>query len=191
MSSQRRNPRPTKKQLAEKQALMSQRSRSIKASLLKILSMDMARLYNQDPQTNSIDREARSIQKPNLTDKTLDAPDEQENFSDPKRLQESEQRLGTKARDLQEPHNSESSENSTQSTSAALVPLSQLVSFLTGLLIHYVISLFPHELVVSGIAIALIGMTILIIVVLAPWNRKLLWNLGSLFGGLLFAVLLL
>jgi hypothetical protein len=62
-----------------------------------------------------------------------------------------------------------------------------------GCLIRYALNVYlqPFAILLSGVAIAISGISVLMVVVFAPWKKKLLWNLGCLFGGLLVAVLAL
>jgi hypothetical protein len=73
------------------------------------------------------------------------------------------------------------------------VLISRLIAFCMGVSVHYVThSYFLNQLfALSCFAIALSAVSVLITIVFMPWNRKLLWNLCSLLGGLLFAVIAL
>ncbi|MGG6268529.1 hypothetical protein ACQ4M3_25395 [Leptolyngbya sp. AN03gr2] len=73
-------------------------------------------------------------------------------------------------------------------------------AFLLGGLIRYALNVYlqPCAILLSGIAnpsgseaTAVSGISVLMVVVFAPWKKKPLWNLGCLFGGLLVAVLAL
>ncbi|MGG6265595.1 hypothetical protein ACQ4M3_06265 [Leptolyngbya sp. AN03gr2] len=212
MPSQKRRTQSSKKQFIGKQMMMAQRSRSIKASLLKSLSIDLAALYylnSQREDRNRATREASTTNPANL---------ESQRFTIENQLEKSEEQCSQSPSKIEAavPNNENKQlppsaipqlerQDKPQSAipqlerqdkpQAATVTLliARCLAFLIGLLTHYVISwFFPQSLILlSGVAIAISGTSILAAVTLAPWNRKLLWNLCSLFGGLLFAVFVL
>ncbi|GAP99755.1 hypothetical protein [Leptolyngbya sp. NIES-2104] len=191
MSHQKRRSRSPKKQLTEKQLLLIQRSRSIKASLLRALSIDIAALYDIHPrreESNSLElRQGNRNAQDAPTGQSTSQVIEEQNRSLPSEITE-EQLLES---DLQQTLSRGSDE--LQREPMIMLLIFRLFAFFIGLLIHHAVrSYFSNQLVVLlGVAIAVSSMSILVTVVLMPWNRKLLWNLFSLFGGLLFAVILL
>lgn len=201
MSHQKRRARSPKKQLTEKQLLLVQRSRSIKASLLRVLSIDIAALYhtNHQPGDNNpselrqVNRDAQDASTINPANRVVEQQNtvnrETENrhrslHSEPpeKLLLESEpQQNASRGRD------------ELQREPLIMLLIFRLFAFFIGLLVHHAVRsyFFNQSVLLLGIAIAMSSLSILVTVIFMPWNRKLLWNLFSLFGGLLFAVIML
>lgn len=208
MPHPKRQPQTNRKRSTERQLVLSRRSRSIKASLLKVLSLDLVTLYQAD-QTQDVDQPlSRSSSQPILRS-PLDIQDRRipSNFSTSAHLIEPTQPQDSHADMV----NSRQSSNMSDSLSEApqerklnvvsrnaeqnsLNPLLvRCFAFLLGGLIRYALNVYlqPFAILLSGIAIAISGISVLIVVVFAPWRKKLLWNLSCLFGGLLVAVLVL
>lgn len=193
MSNQKRRSRAPKKQLTEKQILLDQRSRSIKASLLRVLSLDIAALYQINSQRQSDSSKLwelnRNVRDPSMepTHSSVEDKDETSHHGlyperIEKQLPESDQQpiLNQQTDGLQE-----------QTTITLLI--FRLLAFFIGLLVHHIIQsyLSTQSVTLLGIAIAISSISVLLTVIFMPWNRKLLWNLCSLFAGLLFAVIVL
>ncbi len=208
MPHPKRQPQTNRKRSTERQLVLSRRSRSIKASLLKVLSLDLVTLYQADHARDADKIMLRNSPQP-IPRSPLDLQDRRisSNFSTSDHLIEPTQQQDSHV-DLV---NSRQSSNTSDSLSEAfqeqklnVVPRStdqnslnpllvRCFVFLLGGLIRYALNVYlqPFAILLSGIAIAISGISVLIVVVFAPWRKKLLWNLGCLFGGLLVAVLVL
>lgn len=191
MSHQKRRSRLPKKQLTEKQLLLVQRSRSIKASLLRVLSIDIAALYDihprrEDDNPSELRQVNRNAQNEPTVNSASQLVDEQDR-SLPTEMTE-EQLLES---NLQQTPSRGSDE--LQREPMIMLLIFRLFAFFIGLLIHHAVRSYfsSQSVVLLGSAIAVSSISILTTVIFMPWNRKLLWNLCSLFGGLLFAVIVL
>lgn len=190
MSHQKRRSRSPKKQITEKQLLLVQRSRSIKASLLRALSIDIAALYDTYPrreESNPLElRQGNRNAQDDPTGHSISQVIEEQNRSLPSEM--TEEQLES---DLQQTSSRGSDE--LQREPMIMLLIFRLFAFFIGLLIHHAVrSYFSNQSVILlGVTIAVSSISILTAVIFMPWNRKLLWNLCSLFGGLLFAVIVL
>lgn len=194
MSNQKRRSHPPKKQVTEKQLLLNQRSRSIKASLLKVLSLDIAALYHTNSQRQENFSKLREANRDVWDASTVEPAsssieNEHEKSNCPLPLERIEER--SPESDQQQVLNQQKNDLQEEATTMLLV--FRLLAFFIGLLVHYVIHSYfsAQSVALLGIAIALSGVSVLATVIFVPWNRKLLWNLCSLFAGLLFAVIVL
>ena len=211
MSNQRRRSQSARKQLSEKQLVIAQRSRSVKASLLRVLSIDVAALYHINSQQEKGDplevsiksnRTAQAARVVNQADSSIEDQAIVHEHEDNTNLYHSLPSENVEKQSLHSGTNPVQSNNpqimnrqvdESQREPMALLLISRLIAFFIGLLIHYSIHFYfsSQSVALSGLAIALSGVSVLVMVIMMPWNRKLLWNLCSLFGGLLFAVIVL
>ncbi|BAS59988.1 hypothetical protein NIES2135_66390 (plasmid) [Leptolyngbya boryana NIES-2135] len=194
MSNQKRHSRAPKKQLTEKQILLDQRSRSIKASLLRVLSLDIAALYqiNSQRQGDSLKlRELNCNVRDTSTVKPTSSSIEDKHETSHHRLPQERIEEQSPESDQQPTLNQQTDGLQEQATIMLLI--FRLLAFFIGLLVHHVIQsyLSTQSVTLLGIAIAISSISVLLTVIFMPWNRKLLWNLCSLFAGLLFAVIVL
>jgi hypothetical protein len=195
MPHPKRQPQTNRKRSTERQLILARRSRSIKA-------------YQADQAQNADKIMPRNLSQP-IPRSPSDFQDRHipSNFSTSDHLIEPTQQHDSHA-DLvdsrQSSNMSDSLSEASQerklnvvSRSAEQNSLNPLLvrcfAFLLGGLIRYALNVYlqPFAILLSGIAIAISGISVLIVVVFAPWKKKLLWNLGYLFGGLLVAVLAL
>ncbi|MBE9010912.1 hypothetical protein IQ250_11905 [Pseudanabaenaceae cyanobacterium LEGE 13415] len=208
MPHPKRQPQTYRKRSTERQLVLARRSRSIKASLLKVLSLDLVTLYQAD--------QAQDVDKPMSRNSSQPIPRSFSDLQDRRIPSDSSisahpieptQRQGSHAdmaNSRQSSNTSDSFDQSSQerklnvvSRNAEQNSLNPLLvrgfAFLLGGLIRYALNVYlqPLALLLSGIALAISGISVLMVVVFAPWKKKLLWNLGCLFGGLLVAVLAL
>lgn len=197
MPNPRKRSQSTRKQLTEKQLGIAQRSRSIKASLLRILSTDAAALYHMDSGGRNISKLRGKEQVKQIIEDQA-ASNKQENREEiicPPLPENAEKpSLPAQVNPSQPAEQRHSTPQVDRSQEELIMPLiSRLIAFFMGLLIHYVIhSYFSNQsLALSSSAIAISAVSVLVTVILMPWNRKLLWNLCSLFMGLLFAIIAL
>lgn len=208
MPHPKRQPQTNRKRSTERQLVLARRSRSIKASLLKVLSLDLVTLYQADHAQNADKTMPQSSSQP-IPRSPLDLQDHRipSDFStsahliEPKQQQDSHadvanSRQSSNTRDSFDQSSQERKLNvvSRNAEQNSLNPLLvRCLAFLLGGLIRYALNVYlqPFAILLSGIAIAISGISVLMVVVLAPWKKKLLWNLGCLFGGLLVAVLAL
>lgn len=185
----------------ERQIVLARRSRSIKASLLKVLSLDLVTLYQADQSKNSENMMPRNPTQP--------MPRQPMDFQKPLALHESDRsipsNLGASVRpdvQLSEPELRQIQNTSDlgdkgvprpASQSSLVIVVVRCFAFLLGVLIRSALIFYaqPFAILLSGVAIAAIGIGVLMVVVFTPWKKKLLWNLACLFGGLLIAVLIL
>ncbi|MCY6493392.1 hypothetical protein [Leptolyngbya sp. GGD] len=191
-----------RKPTTERQIILARRSRSIKASLLKVLSLDLVTLYLADQAEDSDKSPARNPSHP------MPRPD----FHSPAELHETTRFISpntaTPVRPIEQPVTQsgeaelqqEQPSNAPYDSKGVSRPASPIAiviircfAFLLGMLIRCILIFYlqPFAALLSGVAIALSGISVLIVVVFTPWKQKLLWNLGCLFGGLLLAVLML
>ncbi|MBD1845706.1 hypothetical protein H6F89_20305 [Cyanobacteria bacterium FACHB-63] len=201
MPHPKRQSSTNRKPTTERQIILARRSRSIKASLLKVLSLDLVTLYQADQAKDSDKTPARNSSHP------MPRPD----FYSPAELHETSRFIvpnpATPVRPIEPPitQSGETDLRQEQRTNAAdpksvsrpASPIAMVIircfAFLLGVLIRCVLVFYlqPFAALLSGVAIALSGIGVLIVVVSTPWKQKLLWNLSCLFGGLLLAVLML
>lgn len=193
MSNQKRRSRAPKKQLTEKQILLDQRSRSIKASLLRVLSLDIAALYQINSQRQSDSSKLWELNR-NVRDSSM----EPTHSSVEDKHETSRHRLHPERIEKQSPESdqqpilNQQTDGLQEQTTITLL-IFRLLAFFIGLLVHHIIQsyLSTQSVTLLGIAIAISSISVLLTVIFMPWNRKLLWNLCSLFAGLLFAVIVL
>jgi hypothetical protein len=194
MSNQKRRSQSAKKPLTEKQLVIAQRSRSIKASLLRILSNDAAALYRTNSQENSNHWRVHRENQANLIIEGQTSVVQDEVSTQQRSLESGEEKIQTEV-NPPKINNQRilNQQDEKQKELLVTVLISRLIAFCIGVFVHYVIhSYFLNQLfALSCIAIALSAVSVLIAIVFMPWNRKLLWNLCSLLGGLLFAVIAL
>ncbi|MCU0552888.1 MAG: GtrA family protein [Leptolyngbya sp. Prado105] len=192
MSHQKRRSQSAKKPLTEKQLVIAQRSRSIKTSLLRILSNDAVALYRMNPNNNHWKVHRKNQAKSIIEDQISVAQNEESTQQRSLESNREEIQAEVNPPKINEQHIL-NQQDEKQKELLVTVLISRLIAFCIGILVHYVIhSYFFNQLfVLSCIAIAVSTVSVLITVVFMPWNRKLLWNLCSLLGGLLFAVIAL
>lgn len=194
MSHQKRRSRSPKKQPTDKQLSLDQRSRSIKASLLRVLSLDVAALYQIDSQRQGTPSELRQVNRDVRDTSTPEpaSPNAEEGYEKPCRSLPSE-RIEERSSDSDQQQILRKQIGDPQQESTVMLLILRLLAFFIGLLVHHVIQSYfsTQSVALLGIAISISGISILATVILMPWNRKMLWNLCSLFGGLLFAVIVL
>ena len=169
MSNQKRRTQSSRKQFTGKQLILAQRSRSIKASLLKSLSLlaprsafDLAALYylnSQREDRNCQAREAPATKPANLESQPSAIDRQLEGGKEPysQLLNEREPAAPSSENKQLQPSAVPQLEQQTdkpQTTVTVTLLIARCIAFLIGLLIHYVISLFfPHLLILlSGIA---------------------------------------
>lgn len=206
MSDQRRRSQSAKKQLSEKQLVIAQRSRSIKASLLRILSIDVAALYHINSQRENgnpleapvkANRAAQVTRIVNQTDSSIE--DQAIVHEDYTELYHSLPSENVEKQSLNSVTNPVQSSNlqflnrqvdESQREPMALLLISRLIAFFIGLLIHHGIHFYfsSQSVALSGLAFsakrnckatAFSGVSVLVTVIIMLWNRKLLWNLCS------------
>ncbi|MCU0550562.1 MAG: hypothetical protein MUC48_14530 [Leptolyngbya sp. Prado105] len=194
MSNQKRRSHPPKKQVTEKQLLLNQRSRSIKASLLRVLSLDVAALYQINSQRQGNSSELQEVNR-DVRDASAVEPASSivKNEHEKSHRSSSLEKIEERSPEFDQQPILNQHTDKLQEEATIMLLISRLFAFFIGLLVHHVIqSYFSYQsLTLLGIAIALSGVSVLATVILAPWNRRLLWNLCSLFAGLLFAVIVL
>lgn len=179
MSHQKRRSRSPKKQLTEKQLLLVQRSRSIKASLLRALSIDVAALYDINPRREDDNPSGLRQVNRNAQNEPTVTPASQlvdkQNRSLPTEMPE-EQLLESGLQKISDPGSDE-----LQREPMIMLLIFRLFAFFMGLLIHYAVrSYFSNQSVILlGSAIAISSMSILVTVIFMPWNRKLLPPLNN------------
>ncbi len=207
MPHPKRQPQTNRKRSTERQIVLARRSRSIKASLLKVLSLDLVTLYHAD-QAQDVDKpSSRNLSQPiplsssDFQDRRIPA-----DFSTSAHPTEPTQQQDSHADAANSRQSGNTSDSSNQASERRLNVVSRSAeqnslnpvlvrcfAFVLGGLIRYALNVYlqPFAILLSGIAIAVSGISVLMVVVFAPWKKKLLWNLGCLFGGLLVAVLVL
>ncbi|KAM3091294.1 hypothetical protein ACKFKG_26280 [Phormidesmis sp. 146-35] len=205
MSYPKRQSSTNRKRTTERQMILARRSRSIKASLLKTLSLDLVTLYQADQAKDSAHTTARNPSHPmphqssDLREPTKLDPANRSippNLEIPDRLAE-EPIARSDEIDLRQVQNTNNHDDKAIPRSASeksfAIVMVRCFAFLLGVLIRCALIFYlqPFAIVLSGVAIAIIGISVLLVVVFTPWKKKLLWNLGCLFGGLLLAVLML
>jgi hypothetical protein len=203
MSHPKRQSSTNRKPTTERQIILARRSRSVKAALLKVLSLDLVTLYQADQAEDADRTPARTVSHP------MPRPD----FHNPAELHETNRfispNLATPVRpteplitqsdetDLrQEQHTNAPYDSKSVSRPASLmiaIVIIRCFALLLGVLIRCILIFYVQSFaaLLSGVAIAISGVGVLIVVVFTPWKKKLLWNLSCLFGGLLIAVLVL
>lgn len=208
MPHPKRQPQTNRKRSTERQLVLARRSRSIKASLLKVLSLDLVTLYQADQAQEADKPISRNSSQPiprsfsDLQDRRIPS-----DFSTSAHPMKSTQQQDSHADVTNSRQNSSISDSLSEASqeqkmnvvyhSADQNSLNPLLvrcfAFLLGGLIRYALNVYlqPFAILLSGIAIAISGISVLVVVIFAPWKKKLLWNLGCLLGGLLVAVLAL
>lgn len=204
MPHPKRQSSTNRKPTTERQIILARRSRSIKASLLKVLSLDLVTLYQADQAKDADKTPARNFSHPMPRyPSNFHNPVEQHemphfipsNSATPVRSTEQPITPSGEADLRQEQHSNASydSKGVSRPASPIAIVIIRCFAFLLGVLIRCVLVFYfqPFAALLSGVAVAIGGVAVLIVVVFAPWKQKLLWNLGCLFGGLLIAVLML
>lgn len=205
MPHPKRQSSTNRKRTTERQIVLARRSRSIKASLLKALSLDLVALYQADQAKDSVNPTARNPPH-SMPRQSSDfhAPTElhQTTHSIPPNLgipiRPTEQQVARSnemdLRQVQETnHHVDKVVPRSASEKAFATIMARCFAFLLGVLIRCVLIFYlqPFAILLSGVAIAVSGISLLIVVMFASWKKKLLWNLACVFGGLLVAVLIL
>lgn len=199
MPDPKRQSLTNRKRMTDRQIVLARRSRSIKASLLKVLSLDLVTLYQAEPAKDSDNTIARNPSQP--------MPGQASDFYSPSELHESHHAIPptlessirsvnrsdlTESRQVQNMSNLDDSQAVSRSANhtSSVTVLARCCALLVGFLIRCVLILYvqPFAVLLSGAAITLSGISVLMVVMFTPWKKKLLWNLGCLFGGLLIAV---
>lgn len=208
MPHPKRQAQTNRKRTTERQIVLARRSRSIKASLLKVLSLDLVTLYQADRAQNADKTMWRNLSQPtprsssHLQDRHIPSdfstsdhpikPTQQQvshaDGTDSHRIRNTSDSLSDVSKNRELNLVSRSAEQNLLNTL-----LVRCFAFALGGLIHHALNLYfqPFAILLSGIAIAISGISVLMVVFFTPWKKKLLWNLGCLFGGLLLAVLAL
>ncbi len=183
MPHPKRQSSTPRKRSTERQLALARRSRSIKASWLQVLSLDLVALYQADRAQAAPDTVARSRSQATYSNS---------DFSDRHSTTASHPDTTEVADPVQETRNLVTPKNANQ-PSVALTIATRSFSFLLGILIRYALILYLQQwaILLSGVVVAISGISVLMVVVFVPWKKKLFWNLSCLFGGLLVAVLFL
>ena len=174
-----------RKRSTERQLALARRSRSIKSSWLHVLSLDLVALYQAD--------RSQDAPNPSVRNRSQATPwDSNSDFSDRHSTTASHPDTTEVADSVQETRNLVTPKNANQS-SVVLTISARCLAFVLGILIRYAVILYFQRLAIllSGVLIAISGISVLMVVVFVPWKKKLFWNLSCLFGGLLVAVLFL
>ncbi len=187
MPHQKRQSSTPRKRSTERQLVLARRSRSIKASLLQVLSLDLVALYQAERSQDTPDTVARNGSQATPRYSNSDFSDQHpttSSHSDTTKIVEPLQE--SRDRNLVTPQN-------ISQPSVALTIAARGLAFTLGILIRYALILYLQRfaILLSGVMVAISGISLLMVVVFAPWKKKLLWNLSCLFGGLLVAVLFL
>lgn len=207
MPHPKRQPQTNRKRSTERQIVLARRSCSIKASLLKVLSLDLVTLYQADQAQDGDKPMSRNSSQPmprsfsDLQDRHIPS-----DFStsahpiEPTQQQDSRADVANSRQSNTNDSLDEALEDRKLNVVSRSVEQNSLnpllircFAFVLGGLIRYALNVYlqPFAILLSGIAIAVSGISVLMVVIFAPWKKKLLWNLGCLFGGLLVAVLVL
>ncbi|MEP0915370.1 hypothetical protein NC981_00945 [Leptolyngbya sp. DQ-M1] len=205
MPHPKRQSSTNRKRSTGRQIVLARRSRSVKASLLKALSFDLVTLYQAAQAKGSDNATARNSYHP--------MPGQSSNFREPVKIDPANrsippnleipgrpaERLIARSNEIDlrqvqstNNHDDKAVPRSASEKSFAIVMV-RCFAFLLGVLIRCVLIFYlqPFAMLLSGVAIAVSSMSLLMAVVFTPWKKKLLWNLACVFGGLLVAVLIL
>lgn len=205
MPHPKRQSSSNRKRITERQIILARRSRSIKSSLLKALSLDLVTLYQAGQAKDSVNPTAQNSSHsmphqfsdchnpPELYQTSHSTPS---NFGIPLRpaKQQVAQFDEMDSRQVQETnHHADKVVPRPANEKAFATIMVRCFVFLLGVLIRcfLIFYLQPFAILLSGFTIAISGISLLMVVVFTPWKKKLLWNLACLFGGLLVAVLVL
>lgn len=199
MPHPKRQSSTNRKQTTARQVVLARRSRSIKASLLKALSLDLVTLYQADQAKDSENTTARNPSQPiprQVSDFHPLSELHQSNHAIPPNLEKSLRPVArsdeTELRQVQNTSDLDDSQvvSRPASQTSSVTVMGCCFALLLGFLIRCALILYaqPFAVLLSGVAIAISGISVLIVVMFTPWKKRLLWNLGCLFGGLLIAV---